>query len=75
MDSLCQDKFTKLYQEIRKNRKSYQEEHCRIAAQFNHVSLLVILIINQKKETNFPLYGGLFKGETVFYLLNKIAFD
>lgn len=39
LDSLCQDKFTKLYQEIRKNRKSYQEEHSRIAAQFNHVSL------------------------------------
>lgn len=42
LDSLCQDKFTKLYQEIRKNRKSYQEEHSRIAAQFNHVSLFAI---------------------------------
>lgn len=39
LDGLCQDKLSPLYQDKRKARKAYQEEHNKIAAQFNHVSV------------------------------------
>lgn len=39
LDGLCQDKLTQLYQDKRKARKAYQEEHSKIAAQFNNVSV------------------------------------
>ncbi|XP_037027002.1 tyrosine-protein kinase Fer isoform X2 [Bradysia coprophila] len=34
LESVCQDKLTHLYQDKRKARKTYQEEHSKIAAQF-----------------------------------------
>lgn len=40
LESLCQDKLTHLYQDKRKARKNYQEEHQKIATQFTNVSLL-----------------------------------
>lgn len=38
LESVCQDKLTHLYQDKRKARKAYQEEHSKIAAQFTNVS-------------------------------------
>jgi len=38
LDSVCQEKLSQLYQEKRKARKTYQEEHSRIATQFSQVS-------------------------------------
>lgn len=38
LETLCSDKITQLYQDKRKSRKLYQEEHQKIAAQFTHVS-------------------------------------
>lgn len=38
LESVCQDKLTQLYQDKRKARKAYQEEHNKIAAQFTNVS-------------------------------------
>lgn len=38
LESVCQDKLTHLYQDKRKARKTYQEEHSKIAAQFTTVS-------------------------------------
>lgn len=40
LESLCQDKLTHLYQDKRKARKTYQEEHNKIATQFTNVSQL-----------------------------------
>lgn len=40
LESLCQDKLTHLYQDKRKARKNYQEEHQKIATQFTNVSSL-----------------------------------
>lgn len=40
LDSICTDKLATLYQEKRKARKAYQEEHSRIATQFSHVSFI-----------------------------------
>ncbi|KAJ6638588.1 Tyrosine-protein kinase Fer, partial [Pseudolycoriella hygida] len=34
LESVCQDKLTHLYQDTKKARKTYQEEHSKIAAQF-----------------------------------------
>lgn len=39
LDNLCSDRITQLYQEKRKSRKQFQEEHNKIASQFAHVSL------------------------------------
>lgn len=51
LESVCQDKLTHLYQDKRKARKLYQEEHIKIAAQFNHVSEIVNFYnINYKKK-------------------------
>lgn len=38
LESVCKDKLTHLYQDKQKARKAYQEEHSKIAAQFNNVS-------------------------------------
>lgn len=38
LDNLCSDRITQLYQEKRKSRKQFQEEHNKIASQFAHVS-------------------------------------
>lgn len=38
LESLCQDKLTHLHQDKRKARKTYQEEHNKIATQFTNVS-------------------------------------
>lgn len=43
LESLCQDKVTHLYQDKRKARKNYQEEHQKIATQFTNVSLTLFL--------------------------------
>lgn len=40
LDTVCQDRLTQLYQDKRKARKQYQEEHSRIATQFSHVSTI-----------------------------------
>lgn len=52
LESLCQDKLTHLYQDKRKARKNYHEEHQKIATQFTNVSfpsaktLFIVIIIN-----------------------------
>ncbi|XP_031620285.1 tyrosine-protein kinase Fer isoform X1 [Contarinia nasturtii] len=38
LESLCQDKLTHLYQDKRKTRKNYQEEHQKIATQFTNIT-------------------------------------
>ncbi|XP_055324425.1 tyrosine-protein kinase Fer isoform X3 [Sitodiplosis mosellana] len=38
LESLCQDKLTHLYQDKRKARKNYQEEHQKIATHFTNIS-------------------------------------
>lgn len=38
LEGLCQDKLATLFQDKRKARKAYQEEHNKIIAQFNNVS-------------------------------------
>uniref|UniRef100_U5EPN0 Tyrosine-protein kinase n=1 Tax=Corethrella appendiculata TaxID=1370023 RepID=U5EPN0_9DIPT len=38
LDIVCQDKLTTLYQDKRKARKLYQEEHSKITTQFSHLS-------------------------------------
>lgn len=40
LESVCKDKLTHLHQEKQKARKAYQEEHSKIAAQFNNVSFI-----------------------------------
>lgn len=40
LETLCQDRITQLYQDKRKARKTYQEEHNKIATHFTHVSNL-----------------------------------
>lgn len=44
LESLCQDKLTHLYQDKRKARKTYQEEHHKIASQFTNVSQSALAI-------------------------------
>ena len=46
LESVCQDKLTQLYQDKRKARKAYQEEHQKIAAQFTNVSLISFILSN-----------------------------
>jgi cell shape-determining protein MreC len=38
LENLCSDRMSQLYQDKRKSRKQYQEEHSKIAMQFAHVS-------------------------------------
>lgn len=38
LENLCSDRMSQLYQDKRKSRKQYQEEHAKIASQFAHVS-------------------------------------
>lgn len=38
LESVCQDKLAQLYQDKRKARKAYHEEHNKIASQFSNVS-------------------------------------
>ncbi|CAO1430994.1 unnamed protein product [Diamesa tonsa] len=38
LDNLCSDRITQLYQEKRKSRKQFQEEHNKIASQFAHLT-------------------------------------
>lgn len=44
LESLCQDKLTLLYHDKRKARKTYQEEHQKISAQFTNVSVFIVFI-------------------------------
>lgn len=53
LESLCQDKLTHLYQDKRKARKNYQEEHQKIATQFTNVSLTLFFSF----LPSFPLYA------------------
>ena len=41
LDNNCLEKLSQLYQEKRKARKQYQEEHSKIATQFSHVSTTI----------------------------------
>lgn len=43
LEGLCQDRLAQLFQDKRKARKAYQEEHSKIAAQFNNVSASSII--------------------------------
>lgn len=38
LENLCSERMAQLYQDKRKSRKQYQEEHAKIASQFAHVS-------------------------------------
>lgn len=38
LESVCLDKLAHLYQDKRRVRKQYQEEHTKIATKFSHVS-------------------------------------
>lgn len=40
LETLCSERMAQLYQDKRKSRKQYQEEHAKIASQFAHVSQL-----------------------------------
>lgn len=44
LEGLCQDKLVALFQDKRKARKAYQEEHSKIIAQFNTVSASSIIL-------------------------------
>lgn len=44
LEGLCQDKLAGLFQDKRKARKAYQEEHSKIIAQFNNVSAQSIIL-------------------------------
>lgn len=56
LENLCSDRMAQLYQDKRKSRKQYQEEHAKIASQFGHVSKLGLSIptrcINKFSETS-----------------------
>lgn len=39
LETVCHEKLASLYQEKRRVRKQYQEEHTKIATQFSHVSI------------------------------------
>lgn len=41
LESVCLDKLAHLYQDKRRVRKQYQEEHTKIATKFSHVSILL----------------------------------
>lgn len=45
LEGLCQDKLAGLFQDKRKARKAYQEEHSKIIAQFNNVSAQSIILL------------------------------
>lgn len=38
LENLCSERIAQLYQDKRKSRKQYQEEHAHISSQFAHVS-------------------------------------
>ncbi|XP_059611193.1 tyrosine-protein kinase Fer isoform X3 [Phlebotomus argentipes] len=57
LELLCQDKLTQLYQDKRKARKTYQEEHSRIATKFNHLTEEV-----SKKKTEYQKHLEYYKG-------------
>jgi tyrosine-protein kinase Fer len=38
LENLCSDRISQLYQDKRKSRKQYQEEHAKIVSDFAHVS-------------------------------------
>ncbi|CRL07875.1 CLUMA_CG020915, isoform B [Clunio marinus] len=38
LENLCSDRMTQLYQDKRKSRKQYQEEHAKVASQFAHLT-------------------------------------
>lgn len=40
LESVCQEKLAQLYQDKRKTRKAYHEEHNKIATQFTNVSYI-----------------------------------
>lgn len=44
LETVCKDKLTHLHQDKQKARKAYQEEHSKIAAQFNNVSVATKLL-------------------------------
>ncbi|XP_055679787.1 tyrosine-protein kinase Fer isoform X2 [Lutzomyia longipalpis] len=56
LELLCQDKLTQLYQDKRKARKSYQEEHSRITSKFNHLTEEVA-----KKKTEYQKHLEYYK--------------
>ncbi|GAB0088288.1 Tyrosine-protein kinase [Sergentomyia squamirostris] len=57
LEMLSQDKLTQLYQDKRKARKTYQEEHSRIATKFNHLTEEVA-----KKKTEYQKHLEYYKG-------------
>uniref|UniRef100_A0A1L8DLX7 Tyrosine-protein kinase n=1 Tax=Nyssomyia neivai TaxID=330878 RepID=A0A1L8DLX7_9DIPT len=56
LELLCQDKLAQLYQDKRKARKSYQEEHSRITSKFNHLTEEVA-----KKKTEYQKHLEYYK--------------
>lgn len=56
LESLCQDKLTHLYQDKRKARKNYQEEHQKIATQFTNVSFL-LFSLSKNTHVTMSFYG------------------
>lgn len=65
LESLCQDKLTLLYHDKRKARKTYQEEHQKISAQFTNVSIVSInrlekievMAFFHRRTINYNLYN------------------
>ena len=60
LDNNCLEKLSQLYQEKRKARKQYQEEHSKIATQFSHVSTTIYSVFysNEKYAINNNCYYG-----------------
>lgn len=62
LESLCQDKLTHLYQDKRKARKNYQEEHQKIATQFTNVSWFIVFfvcdffLVEKRKKNTFSVF-------------------
>lgn len=52
LENLCSDRMAQLYQDKRKSKKQYQEEHAKIASQFAHVSLKLVDLSNPTRCIN-----------------------
>uniref|UniRef100_A0A182MGM7 F-BAR domain-containing protein n=1 Tax=Anopheles culicifacies TaxID=139723 RepID=A0A182MGM7_9DIPT len=75
LETACHEKLVSLYQEKRRVRKQYQEEHTKIATQFSHVSMgrKQAAFINSKLLI-LPLLNVLLGSECVLIITSTVFF-
>ena len=73
LEGLCQDRLATLFQDKRKARKAYQEEHSKIMAQFNNVSapsiIIMMIILGRLGWVAYALPAGRHPGWGVWLVM------